>query len=378
MKKILILTTELTGYGHKTVSDAIRYNFKKYRDMKVKCIEAFSLGGKAAVTSTKIYNKSVNANMWRLLYIATAINAKLVGFLMGINMEKRLLKHIKDFQPDFILSVQPMYVKSTAYVLKKNKIDVPFGVLITDISSFHYIWIDKKPDIYFCPTEETKELSLHYGIKPDKIRLVKYPISAQYTSQSVINRKVYVDSEPLKVLIISGGEGIMNFKKMALDVLTNFNSEVTIVTGKNKKVKEELEESLGKDYKGRLHIKGFVKNLSELYISHHIAVIRASPSVMFEVAKCNIPAIIVSFIKGQESKNTTYAQQHKIAVMSLNKDQLVDTIKELIAHKGKGLMELKDHQKAYISSIAYDNIEDLIYEYVATGSKKTHLRFLEK
>lgn len=377
MKKILVLTSELTGYGHKNISDAIKYNFSQYTNVKVRCVEAFNFGGKMAIALSQIYNKSVglSSGLWNLMYKIAYLSHYPLGVFVALKIERKFLDYIENYKPDFILSVHPIFVKSIALIIKKNNINIPFGVLVTDIASINKIWLDKKPDIYYCTTEETKQQCLKYGISSDKINMVKYPIGKQYSSQYVINHEKYDKEIPLKVLLLSGGDGIMDFETMARSILSNFNSQVTVVTARNKKLKSKLEAGLGKEYKGRINIYGFVNNLSEMYRIHNIALIRASPNVMFEVLTCNIPSLIVSYIPGQETDNCDFAEKHHIAIKCLDNNMLVKTIDNLTANNGQKLIEMKIKQREYLKSISYSNIEELVYNYdsyrhyIDTGQK---------
>lgn len=371
MRKILILTTELTGYGHKTVSDAITHNFKKYKNVDVRSVESFSFGGKVEIALSQLYNKSVllNLKLWEFIYKVNSLTPYPLGIYMGLRMEKKFLKYLEAYQPDFILSVQPVFVKSTAFVLAKNKISIPFGVLVTDIASINSCWLDKKPDIYFCTTEETKDHCLKYGISSDKIKMVKYPIGEQYATKGVLMEKIHGEEDPLKVLLLSGGDGVLNFETISRNILTNFHSQVTVVTGRNHKLKAKLQASLGKEFNKRISILGFVSNLSELYKTHDIAAIRASPNVMFEALLCNIPSIIVSYIPGQETDNCDFAVKHHIALKCLDEDKLVETIRALTADNRKKLAIMKQQQRSYIKSISYSDIEDILYHYDIDGAK---------
>ena len=364
--KILILTTELTGSGHKSVSDSIEYSFGKYKDVNVEWVEIFTYGGKLGIHSSKIYSKTVKLSLelWHLVWKSTSTLSELCGVYMGIRMRNRFLEHINQSKPDFILSVQPISVKSTNWVLNRNKIKIPFGVLITDVASISKCWLDKDVQYYFCTTEETKRVCLDYGILPERINMVNYPLAKQYMTLDKVNERQYDKSKPLKILLLSGGDGVLNFERIALNILSKLNSEITIITGNNKKLKSQLETNVKSIYKERIEVKGFINNLSKMYLTHDIAIIRASPNVMFEAAMCNIPSIIVSFIPGQESDNCDFAQKNGIAITCLREDDIVEKLKEITSDDGNGLRKMKSRQKKYIDSMNLNKIEDVLYKYL--------------
>lgn len=47
IKNILIISSDYTGHGHKSITEALCEEFAQYEDINVKVIDGFSLGGKA-------------------------------------------------------------------------------------------------------------------------------------------------------------------------------------------------------------------------------------------------------------------------------------------------------------------------------------------
>ena len=47
MRRLLILTAEFTGHGHKSISDALIERLRKYGDIEIKVIDGFDLMNKA-------------------------------------------------------------------------------------------------------------------------------------------------------------------------------------------------------------------------------------------------------------------------------------------------------------------------------------------
>jgi processive 1,2-diacylglycerol beta-glucosyltransferase len=46
-KNILIISSEFTGHGHKSITDSLKEQFARYSDVNVYVVDGFSLGKEA-------------------------------------------------------------------------------------------------------------------------------------------------------------------------------------------------------------------------------------------------------------------------------------------------------------------------------------------
>ena len=68
-KKILIITSYITGHGHKSITEALEEELKTRKDITYKIIEGFELGGKMGVTVSKFYSPLVckSKKIWKII-----------------------------------------------------------------------------------------------------------------------------------------------------------------------------------------------------------------------------------------------------------------------------------------------------------------------
>ena len=72
MKKILIISSEYTGHGHKSVHTALIQGFEKlYKDsIEIKVINGFTLGGPDLLAAERLYNQCVKyfPKLWEKIF----------------------------------------------------------------------------------------------------------------------------------------------------------------------------------------------------------------------------------------------------------------------------------------------------------------------
>lgn len=374
MKKILIITTALTGMGHKSASDSLEVSLKKYRDLTVKIVEGFELGNESYREKSSIYKDSVKISyeFWHFLWVVNDKLYKIVNNYVESKIKQKFLKLINTFKPDLIISVQPIFVGSIINILEKNNITIPFGVCITDIVSISNFWMDERSDFTICTTKDTAKACIGKGIDKKKLCMLSYPLKNEFAQIVKLRREANIDKKNVKILMVSGGDGTINFKYLCMDIIKwyenkykdKFQLEITIILGNNEKLRAQLDKDLSKKNKKYIIIKGFVKNIEKYYLENTIGIFRASPGVMLEAVACNLPMILIDYIPGQESGNGKFAQEYNIGIMCITKGKIIDAIEKMIVDDFAYLKHVKEKQRNFVRLYLKDNnIGDYLYHY---------------
>ena len=84
----------------------------------------------------------------------------------------------------------------------------------------------------------------------------------------------------------------------------NFNSQLIIVCGHNKKIYDKLKETYQiTDKHLKVIVKGFVNNIDEFMIASDCLITKAGPGTIAEGMIRGLPMIISSYLPGQVRKN---------------------------------------------------------------------------
>ncbi len=275
IKNILIISSNHTGNGHKSITEALQEKFQMRENINVHVVDGFALGGKPLMTIGKSYG---------------IITRKAEGL----------------------------------------------WELIWDISS----------------------------VKP------------QIVNENVTNLKEDKDDKKLNCLIMSGGEGVGNMRKIADILLKNFDCNVNIVAGRNKQLKNKLEQSLLNNFGDRVKVYGFVDNIQELMLTSDIVFTRASPNVMMEAVACNVPIVMTGELPGQEQGNSHFAEKYNLGIYCHSTKNIYNIVYELLKDNNKKLEEIKRDQRKYVNFNSDEEIVDFIDSIDIENSKMPSLKLV--
>lgn len=363
-KNILIISSDYTGHGHKSITESLCEFFSKDDNVNVHVVDGFSLGGNVLLNVAKSYGPitRTSKDLWKFIWEISALKPALVDEIVELVIKDNLLNLLKETKPDLILSVHPNFNGSVINVLGKNKIDIPFVTLIADLVSIYPLWADPRVNYIISPTEEAKAKCIEFGVSESKIKVLGFPVRSRFSINDEANNKnnYYDSSTPLKCLIMSGGEGVGNMSKIAKILLNNFNCTVKIVAGRNNTLRKKLEQNLVGKYGDKVEIYGFTKDIQDLMLSSDIAFTRGSPNVMMEAISCNIPLVITGALPGQEEGNPEFAEKHNLGIVCNEVKHIKDVISDLLKNNAAKLNEMKKSQKSYTNSNVAKDIVDFI------------------
>ncbi|MEH7094243.1 MGDG synthase family glycosyltransferase [Neobacillus vireti] len=354
-KKILVISSDHTGHGHKSIAEALHEKIKMDTQIDIQVVDGFALGGKALLNIGKSYGPITrySAKLWDMIWHLSAKHSTLVDKIIERMIRSNLLTLLNKVKPDLILSIHPNFNGSVINILRKENIHVPFGTLIADLVNIYPLWADQRVDFILSPTEEAKEKCIQFGVPEEKIHVVGFPVRERFHRYS---NKQRGKISTINFLMMSGGEGVGNMSGMAEELLEHFDCTVSIIAGRNEKLKMELESSLKKRFGDRAKIFGFVKNIQDLMRAADIAITRGSPNVMFEAVATNLPIIITGALPGQEKDNPRFAEKYNLGVFCQNTEQLTSIIEDLLGKDGERLSSIKESQKNFINQQAAEDI----------------------
>lgn len=362
IKNILIISSNYTGHGHKSITESLREKFDIVPDVKIHVVDGFSLGGNTLLKVGKMYGPITrkSENLWKIIWDITSVKAPFVNHLVEMKIKTHFLALLDKIHPDLILTVHPNFNGSVLNILEKNDIHIPFVTLIADLVSIAPFWADPRADYVISPTVEAKEKCIEFGVPEEKIKVLGFPVRSQFYKQPKKDPESYDPNVPLNCLIMSGGEGVGRMGKMAKKLIEQFGFNITIVAGRNEKLQAHLKKTLGRKYGDKVKIYGFTKNIQDLIAASDIAFIRSSPNVMMEAVTCNTPIVITGALPGQEAGNPKFAEKYHLAISCHSMSDLVPTINELLDNNVAMLREIKKSQQQFVDPQISENIVNFI------------------
>ena len=374
MAKLLIVSSINTGHGHKSISDALLEQFEKIDGLETRVVDGFTLmDGEVNSLLAKTYGPITrfSSKLWKTLYSIVEKRPGIAVFVVRLACRKGFLSLMKEFHPDYILSVHSAFCGSLIEIMERNGINVPLAVHQADIINIPSTWFDKRSAVNLATTQEAYDYSIAYGMDPSRMKLVGFPVRSIFWQ-----RHEAVESNG--VLLLSGAEGSGKFVAAAEALLRDTEEHVTIVFGRNEKLKIKLEETLAKAYPGRLEVTGFVDDMPDRMRRASFVVLRASPNTLMEAVALNRPIIVIDALPGQEFENPKLAQNHGLGICEPDVEKLSGVIERLKNDEDGCLTNMLKSQRDYLDMDAakktaefiYSQIKPLDYEVNIKGRKR--------
>ena len=345
MKKILIISSEYTGHGHKSVHTALIQGFEKLYKDKIECkvVNGFTFGGAEFIAAERLYNTCVKyfPNLWNRIFRFSFKNKDFLNKNNSFNIKRRFLKIIKEYNPDLIINVHPLFSGSLLNIIEKKKLNIKFFIIITDLITITKIWFDNRADRIISPSKEATEYMIKNGIDREKIATFGLPVregfNPKINSKEKIRENTNINGK-LKILILNNSER----NKNTFNKLTSFFSS--------------------KSYAPK--IIGYTQEIPKLFSENDILITRAGPTAIIEAVNCLIPVISMGALPGQEEENPIYLQQNGLGYSADSTDDIFNKIELLLENNRENLVKMRENQFDYYGRDVRENIVDYIAESI--------------
>lgn len=360
MKKVLILTAEKTGTGHKSAANAIEKELNKMGCI-TKQKDCFTMMGKLGIHMEKSYIPMTIKRPWEF-YIGYLFSQKFPGIvhkLIYLFSKKELKKEIDEFKPDIIITVHSMFTKAISKYIEKKGLNIPYYVVVIDLVNPPRLWLDKKANKIFVPTNEIKQDYMKKGIEEEKLVVSGFPIRSDIKRRST-PKKI---EDKVNILMVNPNVNLKKNIKYVKEVGKINNANITCICGRDEKlyntlIKKQENGEISKNIK----IHGFVKNMNEFLEDAHILLTKAGPNMLLEGAKSSTAIIVTGHILGQENNNYEYVEKGKFGFRCEDPNKIYEKLNDFIS-SGK----LNDCLKNVLKSECNDGTQIVVKNVLKKG-----------
>ena len=328
MKKILILTSIKTGSGHKSSSNAIE---KKLKDAgyDTKQLDVFPLMGKRGDFIENIYIP-ITTRAPYVYYFAERFSEHFpdsVHLTMYAQVKNGLLKEIKDYQPDLIISVQCMFTKAVSRLIKEYKLNIPFYIGVIDLIQPPAVWMDRNADITFVPTDVIRDDYIMKGFDPRRVLTSGFPVRDDIV---VLNKPKTVDSH-VNILMVNTSTDLKKNIKFVKEVSRLDNVSIKFICGLDKRLYQTLMDMQKKgELPKSVQVYEFVMNMNDFLAQSHIILTKAGPNVITEAVRSGTAVVITGHIKGQENYNYQFVTSNGYGLKCEDPDNIYAVLFDFI------------------------------------------------
>jgi processive 1,2-diacylglycerol beta-glucosyltransferase len=228
----------------------------------------------------------------------------------------RLLRFLTSEPWDILVNTHFLPAELISSLRKQGKLATPQFTVTTDFET-HRLWVNQPCDHYFSATGEGAAYLQHLGVPAGDVTVSGIPIHPSFSQPkdkaACLAEFGLVGDRPI-VLQLSGGFGVGPIEKIFRGLLEiEVPLELVVVTGRNEKVKVQLEQ-VAVPACHRVKILGFTDKIDDLMAVSDIVVSKPGGLTTSEVLASGAAMAVINPIPGQESRNSDYLLEKGAAV----------------------------------------------------------------
>ena len=374
--KILIFYASYGG-GHlkaaESINECILNNYKD-KNIEVELIDCMKYVNKAIEKMTTAAYREMAKKMpwaWGKIY-----NDSQKGPLAHISsrsnkiMAIKLLRLLREKQPDLIISTHPFGSQMCSYLKRKRKINAKIATILTDFAP-HSQWLvgSDYTDYFFVAHDKMKSYLLSQNIEENKIFVTGIPLSnkflCKYDRNDVLKNFELKDNK-FNILFFGGGEFGLG-KTRTVEIFEEFSKfaksrdfQVIGIAGKNEKIKLAFENILRENScEENVKVLEFTNKVPELMSISDLVVTKPGGMTTTESLASELPMIIINPIPGQEVENAEFLESKNIAIWIRKDDDVNEVLKNLFESPTK-LKEMKQNTKLLANINSTRDICDIL------------------
>ncbi len=229
-----------------------------------------------------------------------------------------VLRYLQEEKPDLIFSTHYFNTMSVSAVRRDHPSEAILVNYLTEIFDFDSYWYLTNVDHYIVTSEQAQRKLLRKDFPPDKLRVFPYPVRHSFFQLSrrpeEVRGALGIDNPQPMMLVTLGSEGIGSVRRLlAALVEEDPPLNVVVVTGRNARLREELESGpRGREGRLKLIPLGYVDTMNELIAAADFCLIKPGPATTWEVLSLGKPIIFAESAQLSENPNIRYVLDHQL------------------------------------------------------------------
>ena len=372
MRKILIFYASYGG-GHLSAANSIKQciddNFKDCETKLVDCMEYVNRPvNKITTTAYKELAKKFpwawgevysHSQKGPLAHISSASNNLLA---------KKLLKLLKEYQPDIVISTHPFGSQMVSYLKRKALVDCKLATIMTDFAP-HDQWLVGKDyvDYYFVSHEKMRQELINSNVADNTVFATGIPLSNRFLmhfDKDEIMKSMGLNPDKRVILFFGGGEFGLGRDK-TVKILNSFithvkNHQIVAIAGKNEKMKVAFDKLVAEtNSESFVKVLAYTKQVPELMSISDLVVTKPGGLTTTESLASGLPIVAINPIPGQEEENAKFLEDEGVAIWLKKNDDYDKIIADLLADEDK-LHQMKVNTKLLAKKNSTRDICDII------------------
>lgn len=361
--KVLYLSISM-GAGHLRAAEALKeYVEQSYPDSRSLVIDTFKyihpMVHKIVVDGYLSIVRCIPSAYGALYRMSERMdNINKLSIALSKVFSYKLIRLIKEFNPSIIVCTHPFPLQIVSCLKKENRINIPAIGILTDFVN-HPFWFLDNIESYIVAHNQIKQDMVNCGIPENRIYTFGIPVSKIFLSKNP--RKILLEKYGLKdkftVLIMGGSLGIGDIKKVFVAFLkSNRDIQIIVITGKNKKLKNQLQSYI-KQFNKNVLLIGYSDEIYNLMDIADIIFTKPGGMTISEALVKGLPIFIMSPIPGQEERNSYFLISNGAAEKIHTEEDVQNVINTLFDNPHKLKVMREKSKKLSLPNSGYEIVK---------------------
>jgi len=236
------------------------------------------------------------------------------------------------YKPNVVVNTYPAYQTPMLTALRRHKRSrIPFFTVITDLSTIHRLWFDRRVTGCLVPNSIVGDLAMSQGIDSSKVIITGIPVSPAISNEARAKNKIRKELGWLPDIptVLAVGSKRVDRLMDTLNVINHFGCDfqLAVVAGNDEVVFTELSHV---DWHIPAYIYNFVENMPTLIKASDLLVCKAGGLILTEALASGLPMMLIEVIPGQETGNAEYVTAYGAADIAQSPIEVLETLRHLM------------------------------------------------
>ncbi len=239
-----------------------------------------------------------------------------------------LLRMIKRHDPDVVISTYPGTTAVLGMLRQNRRLEVPVQSAITDLAGLRY-WAHPGVDLHYVTHPESIE-EVERLAGPGSVEWARPPISREFLmprTRRDAREALDIPAHARMVLVSGGGWGIGDLEGAIETALSDDDTMVACICGRNEGVRERLEQRFGADE--RVRIVGFTDQMSDWMASADAMIHATAGLTVLEAHIRGCPVVSYGFEAGHLRANNAAYERFGLAEVAHNRHELESVLRHV-------------------------------------------------
>ena len=373
MKKVIIFYASYGG-GHlnaaKSIQECITNNYKDINVELIDCMKYVNITIEKITTAAYREMAKKAPWAWGRIY-ADSQKGPLAHISSRSNkiMAIKLLKLLREKNPDLIISTHPFGSQMCSYLKRKQKITSKIATIMTDFAP-HDQWLvgSEYTDYYFVAHNKMKQYLISKNIDENKIFDTGIPVSNRfllnYNKNDILSELNFTPNKKT-VLFFGGGEFGLG-KTKTVEIFECFvklfpDIQIIAVAGKNEKMKTAFSKIVEQEKRNdSIRVLEFTNKVPEFMSVSDLVVTKPGGLTTSESLASKLPMVIINPIPGQEEENAQFLEENGIAIWIKKYDNPYEKLQNLFSDP-KLLPTMKENTEKLSKKYSTQNICKILF-----------------